>query len=35
MCDGSVKFMKSSITAITWQALSTIRGGEVISGDQY
>ena len=34
-CDGSVKFMKNSISFYTWQALSTTQGGEVISSDSY
>lgn len=33
--DGSVHFIKSSINPITWRALSTTMGGEVISSDQY
>jgi len=33
--DGSVHFMKSSISAVTWIALGTISGGEVISSDSY
>jgi prepilin-type N-terminal cleavage/methylation domain-containing protein/prepilin-type processing-associated H-X9-DG protein len=35
MCDGSVKFFKNTISIMTWQGLSTIRGGEVISSDSY
>jgi prepilin-type N-terminal cleavage/methylation domain-containing protein/prepilin-type processing-associated H-X9-DG protein len=35
LCDGSVKFIKNSIALQTWRALSTARGGEVISGDAY
>ena len=35
MCDGSVRFVKNSISLTTWQALSTSRGGEVISSDSY
>jgi prepilin-type N-terminal cleavage/methylation domain-containing protein/prepilin-type processing-associated H-X9-DG protein len=35
MGDGSVRFVKSSINVITWRALSTAQGGEVVSGDQY
>jgi prepilin-type N-terminal cleavage/methylation domain-containing protein/prepilin-type processing-associated H-X9-DG protein len=31
--DGSVRFMRDSIDLITWRALSTRQGGEVISGD--
>ena len=34
-CDGSVKFIKSSISVPTWWALGTRAGGEVISSDQY
>ncbi|MGD0039521.1 MAG: DUF1559 domain-containing protein [Isosphaeraceae bacterium] len=33
--DGSVRFMKNSINAITWVQLGSIRGGEVISADAY
>jgi prepilin-type N-terminal cleavage/methylation domain-containing protein/prepilin-type processing-associated H-X9-DG protein len=35
MCDGSVKFMKNSINPITWRALSSTKGGEVVSADSY
>ncbi|WP_233578281.1 DUF1559 domain-containing protein [Tautonia sociabilis] len=35
MCDGSVKFFKESVAQMTWMGLSTRRGGEVISADQY
>jgi prepilin-type N-terminal cleavage/methylation domain-containing protein/prepilin-type processing-associated H-X9-DG protein len=34
-CDGSVKFIKSSISISTWWALGSRAGGEVISADQY
>ncbi len=34
-CDGSVKFIKSSINVTTWWALGTRAGGEVVSSDQY
>ena len=34
-CDGSVKFIKSSISRPTWRALGTMNGGEVIGSDQY
>jgi prepilin-type N-terminal cleavage/methylation domain-containing protein/prepilin-type processing-associated H-X9-DG protein len=34
-CDGSVKFIKTSINISTWWALGTRAGGEVISSDQY
>jgi prepilin-type processing-associated H-X9-DG protein len=33
--DGSVRFIKNSISPVTWTALGTIAGGEVISADQY
>jgi prepilin-type N-terminal cleavage/methylation domain-containing protein/prepilin-type processing-associated H-X9-DG protein len=35
MCDGSVKFIKTSINMATYQALSTRGMGEVISSDSY
>jgi len=34
-CDGSVKFIKSTVNYTTWQALGTRNGGEVISADAY
>jgi hypothetical protein len=34
-CDGSVHFIKSSINGLTWRALGSIAGGEIISSDQY
>jgi prepilin-type processing-associated H-X9-DG protein len=34
-CDGSVKFLKTSINMPTYQALSTRANGEVISSDAY
>ncbi|WP_406698630.1 DUF1559 domain-containing protein [Singulisphaera sp. Ch08] len=33
--DGSVRFIKNSISPVTWYALQTIAGGEVISSDSY
>jgi len=33
--DGSVRFIKNSISPVTWTALGTIAGREVISSDQY
>jgi len=33
--DGSVHFMKNSISALTWVQLGSINGGEVISSDSY
>jgi len=35
MCDGSVKFIKTSINMPTYQALSTRGQGEVLSSDSY
>jgi prepilin-type processing-associated H-X9-DG protein len=35
MGDGSVKFMKNSINLITYCALGSRAGGEVISSDAY
>jgi prepilin-type N-terminal cleavage/methylation domain-containing protein/prepilin-type processing-associated H-X9-DG protein len=34
-CDGSVKFIKSTVNPQTWAALGTRNGGEVISSDAY
>ncbi len=33
--DGSVHFLKSTVSQPTWRALGTIAGGEVISSDSY
>jgi prepilin-type N-terminal cleavage/methylation domain-containing protein/prepilin-type processing-associated H-X9-DG protein len=33
--DGSVHFIKESINIVTWRSLITLKGGEVISSDQY
>ncbi|QEH38298.1 Type II secretion system protein G precursor [Aquisphaera giovannonii] len=33
--DGSVRFIKSSVSLPTWRALGTIAGGEVISADSF
>ncbi len=35
MADGSVRFIKSTINYVTWWALGTRSGGEVISSDAY
>ncbi len=35
MCDGSVKFIKQSISVQTWWALGTRNQGEIISADAY
>ncbi|WP_165074153.1 DUF1559 domain-containing protein [Paludisphaera rhizosphaerae] len=34
-CDGSVKFIKNSVSVPTYQAIASSRGGEVISSDAY
>jgi prepilin-type processing-associated H-X9-DG protein len=34
-CDGSVKFIKSSLNMPVWWALGTINGAEVVSSDAY
>ena len=33
--DGSVHFVKNTISGPTWRALGTISGGEVVSADSY
>jgi prepilin-type N-terminal cleavage/methylation domain-containing protein/prepilin-type processing-associated H-X9-DG protein len=33
--DGSVRFVKSTASGVTWRALGTIAGGEVVSSDSY
>jgi prepilin-type processing-associated H-X9-DG protein len=33
--DGSVHFVKDSVSAVVWRGLGTIAGGEVLSSDQY
>ncbi len=35
LSDGSVRFFKSSINPVTWSALSSSMGGEVLSSDSY
>jgi hypothetical protein len=35
MTDGSVRFVKSSVSMPTWWALGTIAGGEIVSSDSY
>ena len=35
LCDGSVRFVKSSVTSTIWWALGTRNGGEVVSSDSY
>ncbi len=33
--DGSVRFVKNAVSLITWRALGTRNGGEVVSSDAY
>ncbi len=33
--DGSVHFVKDTVNPVTWRALGSVQGGEVISADQY
>jgi prepilin-type N-terminal cleavage/methylation domain-containing protein/prepilin-type processing-associated H-X9-DG protein len=35
MCDGSVKFFKNTINPMTWMAVGSSRGGEVVSADSF
>jgi prepilin-type N-terminal cleavage/methylation domain-containing protein/prepilin-type processing-associated H-X9-DG protein len=35
LCDGSVRYIKNSVNQVTWWALGTKAGGEVISSDAY
>ena len=35
LADGSVRFLKDSVSLAPWRALGTIAGGEVVSSDQY
>ncbi len=35
MGDGSVKFIKNSISSATWIAINSINSGEVISADAF
>jgi len=35
MCDGSVRFVKNSVSIYTWGGAATIAGGEIISGDSF
>ncbi len=33
--DGSVRFIKSTISPLTWRGLGTVAGGEIVSADAY
>jgi hypothetical protein len=33
--DGSVRFVKTTINGVSWRALGTVGGGEVVSADAY
>lgn len=33
--DGSVKFIKQTVNPVTWAAIGTVAGGEVVSADQF
>jgi prepilin-type processing-associated H-X9-DG protein len=33
--DGSVRFIKDTISPVAWRGLGTVAGGEVLSADQY
>jgi len=35
LADGSVRFVKNTVNPVTWRALGTRNGGEVISADSY
>jgi prepilin-type processing-associated H-X9-DG protein len=35
MCDGSVKFIKNTISLPTWSGLGTRNGNEIVSADSY
>jgi prepilin-type N-terminal cleavage/methylation domain-containing protein/prepilin-type processing-associated H-X9-DG protein len=35
LADGSVRFMKNSISQVTWRALGTRANGEIVSADSY
>jgi prepilin-type N-terminal cleavage/methylation domain-containing protein/prepilin-type processing-associated H-X9-DG protein len=35
MCDGSVRFVKNSVNILTFQALGSSKGGEVVSSDSF
>ena len=33
--DGSVRFVKDSVSPVTWRALGSVGGGEITSADSY
>ena len=33
MCDGSIKFVRDSVSLVTWRGLGTMNGGEVLGND--
>jgi prepilin-type processing-associated H-X9-DG protein len=35
MMDGSVRFVKSTVNCLTWQAIGSMAGNEVVSSDSY
>ncbi|WZO98591.1 DUF1559 domain-containing protein [Isosphaeraceae bacterium EP7] len=35
LCDGSVRFIKSTISLQTWRAIGSMSGGETVSSDSY
>ena len=35
LCDGSVKFISDNINIDIWRAVSTTKGGELVSGDSF
>jgi prepilin-type N-terminal cleavage/methylation domain-containing protein/prepilin-type processing-associated H-X9-DG protein len=35
LADGSVRFIKNSINVVTWRAIGTCAGGEIVSSDSY
>ena len=35
MCDGSVRFVSNTVDLVTWAAMGTMNGGEVISNNDF
>jgi prepilin-type processing-associated H-X9-DG protein len=35
MMDGSVRFVKSTVSVVTWQAIGSMAGAEVVSSDSF